>query len=402
MSKVIAIIGGGYGDEGKGLMTDYFSSRYDDAIVIRSNGGAQAGHTVETPDGKRHIFSHFGSGTINGTPTFLSKHFVCNPILFVREYKLFTETFGITPVVYIDPQSLISTPYDMLINQKMEFLRGDDIHGSCGVGFGETIERQLINPESTITMQLLDTIFSSGENIVDKIYKHCRYITNNYLSQRIDLETIDHEFLDIIMSEDRIASFAAACRFMFDNTTLLAASNFEDSTLIFEGAQGLLLDMDCGYFPYVTRSNCGMKNVSDILRTIPGEHDITVNYVTRAYTTRHGAGPLNYEDLEFRNRHNIVDETNILNQFQGSLRFAPLDLDLFNSITDKDFMNYAPRSAKKTTTITCLDQLHGETTWYAKGVKRFMTADIVRRRWGEKFDFGSFGPTRNDIKALDK
>ncbi len=76
MSKVIAVIGAGYGDEGKGLMTDYFSSQYDDAVVIRSNGGAQAGHTVVTPEGQRHVFSHFGSGTFNGSPTFLSRHFV--------------------------------------------------------------------------------------------------------------------------------------------------------------------------------------------------------------------------------------------------------------------------------------------------------------------------------------
>ena len=97
MTRVIAVIGSGFGDEGKGLMTDYHSSQHDDAVVIRSNGGAQAGHTVTLPTGERHVFSHFGSGSLNGTPTFLSSYFVSNPMLFVKEYTNFVNKFGFAP-----------------------------------------------------------------------------------------------------------------------------------------------------------------------------------------------------------------------------------------------------------------------------------------------------------------
>ena len=64
--KAYAVIGANYGDEGKGLITDYLCRQVENPLVIRFNGGAQAGHTVTTPEGIRHIFSHFGSGTLAG------------------------------------------------------------------------------------------------------------------------------------------------------------------------------------------------------------------------------------------------------------------------------------------------------------------------------------------------
>ena len=85
MNHAHVVIGANYGDEGKGLMTDYLADKYQAEVVVRFNGGAQAGHTVVTPAGQRHVFSHFGSATLSGSRTFLSKHFVANPILFLKE-----------------------------------------------------------------------------------------------------------------------------------------------------------------------------------------------------------------------------------------------------------------------------------------------------------------------------
>ena len=65
--KAFAIIGAAFGDEGKGLMTDYLASNHDGkALVVRFNGGAQAAHTVQTPSGQRHVFKHLGSGSFSG------------------------------------------------------------------------------------------------------------------------------------------------------------------------------------------------------------------------------------------------------------------------------------------------------------------------------------------------
>ena len=87
MKKVKVVIGANFGDEGKGLMTDYFASKEDNAIVVLHNGGAQRGHTVITPEGYRHVFRHFGSGAYVGAATYITKEFIVNPILFRQEYE---------------------------------------------------------------------------------------------------------------------------------------------------------------------------------------------------------------------------------------------------------------------------------------------------------------------------
>ena len=81
-----AVLGASYGDECKGLTTDYLCSKTKGPVtVIRFNGGAQAGHTVQAPNGTRHVFHHFSSGSMLGAQTYLGQHFVCNPILFHEE-----------------------------------------------------------------------------------------------------------------------------------------------------------------------------------------------------------------------------------------------------------------------------------------------------------------------------
>jgi len=397
MSKVIAVIGAGYGDEGKGLMTDYFSSKHSSGIVIRSNGGAQAGHTVTTPKGRRHVFSHFGSGTFNGTPTFLSSFFVSNPFLFEKEHKAFVEEFNIKPKIYVDPESSVTIPYDMLVNQTMENLRGDDIHGSCGVGFGETLERVLMG--YSLTVGDLE-YFSTQGNLADELTPYLHEIRKDYVPTRIGKSHASDEFNEIIESEELLENFFGACRYMLGNITITTPERFSINTLIFEGAQGLLLDMDYGYFPHVTRSNCGMRNISEILKRIPGEHDVTAHYITRAYTTRHGAGPLDGEVEKFS--HNIVDKTNVKNEFQGALRFAPLDTELFNSITTKDFLNYAPRDAKTSTVITCLDQLGSSIELIQnRRVETFHTINFIDSVKKTKNGYLSYGPTRDDVTKND-
>src|SRR5580698_7114906 len=95
-----AVIGANFGDEGKGLITDFLCSQLDDCLVVRFNGGAQAGHTVVTLRG-RHVFHHFGSGTFNDSPTFLSRFFVVNPLLWEKEHI----ELGAIPVLHIDPDA---------------------------------------------------------------------------------------------------------------------------------------------------------------------------------------------------------------------------------------------------------------------------------------------------------
>ena len=141
--NINVVIGAGFGDEGKGLMTDYFASQaknnYGSGLVVRFNGGSQAAHTVVTPEGKRHVFGHFGSGTLVGLPTYLSSFFAVHPILF-REELAKLKVLGLTPKVYVDKECIVTTPFDMLINQIAETVRGENRHGSVGFGVNETVD----------------------------------------------------------------------------------------------------------------------------------------------------------------------------------------------------------------------------------------------------------------------
>ena len=126
--KAIAVIGANWGDEGKGLMTDYHSD--ENTLVIRFNGGPQAGHTVHRWP-LRHEFHHFGAGTLAGASTFLSKHFLNNPVLYFEELKIL-HAKDFEPAVFVHPDGLVTTPWDMMINQMIEEHRGTARHGSCG------------------------------------------------------------------------------------------------------------------------------------------------------------------------------------------------------------------------------------------------------------------------------
>lgn len=300
--KARVVIGASFGDEGKGLVTDYLCSQ-GAGMVVRFNGGAQAGHTVVDPDGRRHVFHHFGSGSFHGVPTFLSQFFVCNPILFFEELKSL-EALGLRPTVYAHPDCLITTFMDMLINQSIENKRAGKRHGSCGVGFHETINRSTV-PELRIT---LSDLWNGGSRLEGQLAEIC----GKYAKFRCG-ETFN---------EPRATeAFLKCCQVFAQFVNPLGIGQCPDP--VFEGAQGLLLDQNNKeFFPHVTHSNTGMKNV-EVLCKQAGIDDKEIYYVSRTYLTRHGAGTLPGEDSAL----SYSDETNRPNPFQGTMRFASLDSD---------------------------------------------------------------------------
>lgn len=298
------VIGANFGDEGKGLMTDYLCAQ-GAGVVVRFNGGAQAGHTVVTPSGQRHVFRHFGSGSLLNIPTFLSQFFVCNPILFFEELKQL-DALGFNPTVYAHPDCLVTTLPDMLINQYIENKRADKRHGSCGIGFHETISRSKVN-ELKITMS---DLWNGGTRLESQLAEICDKYSRFRTGQKVD-------------APGAIEAFIKCCHQFADCVNPLGIGQCKD--LIFEGAQGLLLDQNRKeFFPHVTHSNTGMKNV-EVLCAQAGITTKEIYYVSRTYLTRHGAGPLPGDDASL----NYADETNQPNAFQGTLRFAPLD---YNSL----------------------------------------------------------------------
>jgi adenylosuccinate synthase len=297
-----AVIGANFGDEGKGLITDYLCAMQGAGIVVRFNGGAQAGHTVVTPEGQRHVFGHFGSGTLAGVPTYLSQFFILNPIVFFREVTEL-HAMGVRPVVYAHPDCLVTTFADMMINQALETKRGNGRHGSVGLGISETIERSMV-PELKITM-------SDLWNRISGLESRLAEICGKYAAFRTGSKIKEPEMLQ---------KFIECCWAFAERVEPLGMGQCVDP--VFEGAQGLLLDQgNKEFFPHVTRSNTGLANV----RTLCAQARITeidAYYVSRTYLTRHGAGPLPGEDPAMA----FEDDTNVDHPWQGRIRFAPLDV----------------------------------------------------------------------------
>ena len=119
MQNIKIIIGANYGDEGKGLATDFFGaqaqSKYGTVNVL-TNGGPQRGHTSELPDGRRHVFKHFGAASFRGAASYYAEQFLVNPMEFVREYGKLS-AMHCAPETYMHPCCRFSTPWDMLTNQ---------------------------------------------------------------------------------------------------------------------------------------------------------------------------------------------------------------------------------------------------------------------------------------------
>lgn len=352
MQKCSIVIGSLWGDEGKGHMTD-ICSNYPSTLNVRFNGGAQAGHTVVTPRGKRHVFSHFGSGTLAKAKTYLSEDFIVNVYRFVFEREELISNFNIYPIEYVNPNCIVTTPWDMQINQVAEITRGGNRHGSCGFGINETVERSKIEEYRITVLDLL-----SEENLRQKLIK----IKNEYVPKRLKEEynlTISHlpeGYEERILDEKSIDIFCYFVRKFLSHVQIREdeiLNRFEN--VVFEGAQGLLLDQNrVEFFPHVTTSNTGIKNVMKILKNLNYEGKTEIYYMSRCYMTRHGAGPFPREVFELP-YENVKDLTNKPNEFQGSLRYGILDLDLLLKSIKEDLENLSV-PAKVNVVFTCMDQ----------------------------------------------
>lgn len=370
MQTAQVVIGANYGDEGKGKMVDYFCSQYDpdETVVVRYNGGAQAGHTVVTPDGKRHVFHHFGSGTLYGATTYLGKDFIVNPVIFVEEIKKLWK-LGVDPKIRIDSRCRVTTPYEMLLNQLIERGRGDDRHGSCGLGIFETVNRPF-----NITVESLEGCSLKEFKTVlveSRRWGMVRLLQNNLFTEEnqklFELDCFEHFYLD--------------WKLMMSCTT----KDIPFEHTIFEGAQGLMLNEKYGVAPYLTPSDTGVAPVIELTR---GFDKVEVCYVTRPYITRHGAGPLPNEVTKGL-LGTITDETNISNEFQGTLRFGLFHLYDFLDRVRKDFSQI--KNGELSVAITCLDHVNKNAE---NGFVGNMTQFVKKL-------YTSNGPTRNDVRRED-
>lgn len=414
MKNVKVIIGANFGDEGKGHITNYVCSQSKNPIVIRFNSGSQAGHTVVNEDRTRHVFGHFGSGTFLDTPTFLSRYFAVNPLTFLKE-KSELEGKNINLVVYVDDECVITTIYDMLINQIAETTRGDNRHGSCGLGFNETLVR---NRDEKYSLKIKDIITHDNNEIIcnmtylkDIVIK----IRKEYVPKRLrdlNITSIPEDFIPILNSDALIDNFLNDMNEFIKSIKIKKFTQIVNDfdTLVFEGAQGLMLHQNYKYFPHVTPSNTGIENVIELLcdefkdEEIRKNIDIEVIYITRSYLTRHGAGPMPGE-LKGKPYERIQDLTNIPNEYQGTLRFGLLNLDLLKENIEADFNKSLNSQFKirKSLAITCLDQIDDKALFIknerkvSAEVEQFIK-EISQTIKADKY-YLSYGDRKKDIKV---
>jgi len=308
-----AVIGANYGDEGKGLAVNYLT-RNRDSLVVRHNGGAQSGHTVEVDD-KRYVFHEIGSGTFNGAHTFWDKTYHPDLYTFNKEYWEVQNLIGDRPRVYADENALITTIDDVFLNCFKESAVGH--FGSCGMGIWECVCRN--NAGYGITIRDVLTLK------ITELYDRLNYIRENYSKLRLGYYLNKYGtnpnadfYKEMLLDTNTMWNFAYNVKEAKRHIYVVRGlgdiiDDYDD--VVFETGQGLLLDGDYD-IDNGTPSKTGLFNIVNTLNGL-GKHLDEAIYVTRTYLTRHGAGAFdNKIDVGF------IDKTNVFNKWQGDIQYG--------------------------------------------------------------------------------
>ena len=343
--NIEVVIGANYGDEGKGLVTEFRCRNAINPIVVLSNGGCQRGHTVNNIEkGMRHVFHHFGSGTLLSVPSVYAKTFLLNPIKYAEECKELIDA-GIVPIAYRAPGCVLQLPVDMFVNQQLEKHRSknNSKHGSCGWGIWET---QVRNKSRGTPLAFCE--FESFD--YEKKMRVIREETEAHVFDRLIVDNIEHNtaILKTLMSDAFINHFIYDFENMAKQVKCLKNDNLLDNdygcdvkTFIVENAQGLLLDKK--YAPkdkngrtdiYTTPSKCSLEGALDALGDDVNIDDASTFYVSRTYLTRHGDGPFP-EESSMSQIDVLEDKTNVFNEYQGSIRFGQMTSDILANLMQR-------------------------------------------------------------------
>lgn len=373
MIDVDIVIGANYGDEGKGLATNYICQQKQPSKCcnVLFNGGAQRGHTifVLTSDGnKQHriVFQHFGSASISGATTYYGKDFLLNPMVWVQEKnRLKNSGVHINLDSFRDPDCRLQLPIDIYLNRLLETSRNKNRNGSVGLGIWETILRCKMNLVETNFNNWYQSLMKMSRNEQVKTIRNCQeLIVKHRLKTLVDDDTLhtdlysifindydtfkkipvdkDGSTLEVFMSDGMINHFIDDMTTMYNECECRPIESIikEFDHLIFEQGQGLMIGMDYPGidFKYATPSSTGSIEIAKYLKRICNGNikEITLDYVSRTYLTRHGNGPFPEEDKSIC----FVDKTNMPNEWQGSIRFGKLDYKSLYERTNNDFNSF--------------------------------------------------------------
>jgi adenylosuccinate synthase len=333
--KAKIIIGLSFGDEGKGITTDFLVSRSYNPIVVRFSGGQQAGHTV-VADGRKHISASYGAGVLRGIPTYISEYCTFYPNAIKCEWEELREKVKDIPKIYIHPLAKVTTPYDVAWNR----YHGSYVkHGTCGMGVGATMKRESVGYKFYAVDLLNKAVAKEKLKEIKKYYESQVHKEHGEEFAKLCRDREDYFFTLLDEELYEVADYS-----------LLGGYH----NLIFEGSQGIMLDMDHGIFPHVTYANTTSRNAVDICRKI-GVVNPEIFYVTRCYQTRHGKGWISNNDpIDLINNEGEINEEN---EWQGKFRVGEVDYDLLKHALTID--NLYSGDIRKNLVITCMDQRPG-------------------------------------------
>ncbi|MBN2752293.1 MAG: adenylosuccinate synthase [Rhodospirillaceae bacterium] len=273
----VAVVGAQWGDEGKGKVVDWLSERAD--VVVRFQGGHNAGHTLVI-DGVTYKLSLLPSGVVRGKPSFIGNGVVVDPWALIDEIERITKQgVSISPdVLALADNACLILPLHRDLDQLRENASEAGKIGTTGRGIGPAYEdkvaRRAIRVCDLADLEALD-------NKIERLLTH-----HNALRRGLGVSEIDGAMLkaEILAVKDKVLPFAKPVWLELDRLRR------ENKQILFEGAQGAMLDVDHGTYPYVTSSN----TVSGQAAAGSGMGPSAVGFVlgiAKAYTTRVGSGP---------------------------------------------------------------------------------------------------------------
>ena len=413
MKEIKVVIGKNFGDEGKGA-TVHRLCKGKKALVVRHNGGAQAGHTVE--DGRfRFVFHELGSGSLCGCPTYWSRTFLPDLLKLREEAEGFLQEVACLDkertkdntqnrmqnrnlAVYADPACSCTTIYDVILNSISEELRGSAKHGSCGMGI---YEADLRTAAGESILRLEDFQGSETGDIARKLVQ----IRDHYARPRLEFlkkkyqntsaKSESSHWYELLEDDNVLWNVAEEMLVNFNRYVKLEAwENIQDryDTIVFENAQGLMLDKEnMEYFPHLTPSHTGLHNIAEIFRWAEGSYEAEIIYVTRTYVTRHGMGRLDHECAKEVINPHMVDKTNVPNYWQDSLRYGKHPVG-------EEFWKYICRDLKKIEDIKCFSK--AKKSIYVNHLDETDDKVIFADGMMDKIQFEAYGRENGNIQVV--
>ena len=273
--KADVLLGLQWGDEGKGKVVDVLTPRYD--IVSRFQGGPNAGHTLEF-DGEKYVLRSIPSGIFQGGKVnIIGNGVVLDPLLFMKEAEeLAASGHDLTQRLYISKKAHLILPTHRILDAANEAAKGSGKIGTTGKGIGPTYTDKI----SRNGLRVGDILHNFEEKYAAAKERHERMI--QALNYTYDITELEADWLKAI-------EYLKKFRFV-DSEHMINGYLREGKSVLCEGAQGTLLDIDFGSYPFVTSSNTVCAGACTGLGIAPGRIG-EVFGIFKAYCTRVGSGP---------------------------------------------------------------------------------------------------------------